>query len=101
MAISRTKTNTDSLNTDIGCVETAVISIEKALKKIRDDFILLDTMWDGPASETFRLAYTDDLTELEKTIKSLKEFNSFEKKARDKYNSCEAEVSSIIASIDR
>ena len=101
MAISKIKINTDSLNADANSIGESIGIIEQSISKLEEDYNALDTMWDGPASEMFRIAYQDDIEALKTIVQNLKKFNSFETNARDKYNNCENEVGSIVSALNR
>lgn len=101
MAISKIKINTDSLSTDADSIGESIGIIEQSISKLEEDYNVLNTMWDGPASEMFRIAYQDDIETLKTIIQNLKKFNLFETNARDKYNNCENEVGSIVSALNR
>lgn len=96
---SKIKINTGSLKSDTSSIGTSIQKIEKTLTNIQNDLTKLDSMWDGPASETFKVAYNSDIAALKTVISNLKKLNDFEISAREKYDSCEQKVGSIVSSI--
>ena len=99
MSIQRIRVNTDELSSDAMTVSDCVQRVVAEAGKLENAYHQLDSMWDGPASEVFKAVYEHDLEELNSLIETLKKFNSFEMNAREKYDSCEAEVGSIVSSM--
>ncbi len=100
MAVNKIKVNTDTLSSDANTVAEAIGVLEQQLSGLEDDYNQLDSMWDGPTSEIFRVAYHDDIDALKTIAGNLKKFNSFEVNAKDKYNACEGEVSGVVDSLN-
>lgn len=96
---SKIKINTGSLKSDAFSIGTSIQKIEKSLANLQSDLTKLDSMWDGPASETFKAAYNSDIAALKTVISNLKKLNNFETSAREKYDSCEQKIGSIVSSI--
>jgi uncharacterized protein YukE len=99
MAVKEIAVDTSTLNTDIGELTTALDSAKKQLEDMFTQMTELDTMWDGPANEEFNKQFQLDYANtnsLFDTIASLIECMEY---ARDQYNSCENEVSSLVNSI--
>ncbi len=96
---TKIKVNTNSLKSDASSIEASIKRINISLKNLQSDLIKLDSMWDGPASETFKVAYNSDIEALRTVISNLTKLNNYEKTARNKYDSCEQKVGSIVSSI--
>ena len=96
---TKIKINTVSLKSDASSIGSSIQKINKSLINLKNDFTKLDAMWDGPASEAFKTAYNNDIAALNKVIENLKKLNGFETNAREKYDSCEQKVQSIVSSI--
>lgn len=99
MAESRIKINTNMLNRDIQSIESYLANIEKTIKNMNTEVAQLDAMWDGDANEAFNKEFQDDIRELEKLCKSVKDIINYEKNARAQYDSCEAKVGSLVGEI--
>lgn len=96
---SKIKINTNSLKADASSIGSSIQKINKSLTNLQSDMAKLDAMWDGPASESFKIAYKSDISALNTVISNLKKLNNFENTARTKYDSCEQKVGSIVSSI--
>ena len=91
--------NTEMLASDIEQLQENLKSIEDNLNEMYEAVHHLDNMWDGPANQAFNTQFNhdrSDMTELCNTIQKIINCMDYAKK---EYNSCEADVSSIIASI--
>ena len=91
--------NTSTLARDIELLQQQLNIVKSDLNKMYSAVRVLDSMWDGPANQAFNAQFNrdqSDMTELCNII--LKIINCMEY-AKKEYNSCEADVSSIIASI--
>ena len=93
------KINTNSLKSDATSIGTSIQNMSRSLSNLKSDMQKLDSMWDGPASETFKAAYNSDISMLNNVISNLKKINNFETTACKKYKSCEQKVGSIVSSI--
>lgn len=91
--------STSRLNTDAEAVGRSVAQMSAKLKELQDNLVKLDNMWDGPAGNTFKEAFREDVKALESVIKNLQKISEFEKTAGSKYEKCEREVSELVAGI--
>lgn len=96
---AKIKINTNSLKSDVSSISSSIQAMSKSLAILQSELQKLDGMWDGPASETFKAAYMNDISALNTVISNLKKLNSFESRARERYDSCEQKVSGIISGI--
>lgn len=100
MAIQRIKVNTVALSADASSVAESIQRVLSEIGKLEAAYHALDGMWDGPTSEVFKSVYEHDIEELRSVAETLKTFNNFEKNAREKYDTCESEVSGIVSSLN-
>lgn len=100
MSIQNIRVNTDELKSDAAAVSDCIQRVAAEAGKLESAYHQLDSMWDGPTSEVFKSVYEHDLEALRAVIEILKKFNSFEMTAREKYDSCESEVSGIVSSLN-
>ncbi len=99
MTVNKIRINTNLLNNDARSISESVSVIKKSVSDLEESFRVLDSMWDGTASEAFRTEYNSDIEALRVIIKNLEVFNRFENTAREKYDTCEQNVGNIVASI--
>ena len=93
------KVNTNRLNTDAEIVAGMISGMKTELSNMKEDVTKLDSMWDGPSSEAFKENFHNDMNSVETIIKNIESIYSYEINAKDKYESCENKVGSIIAGI--
>lgn len=91
--------STSRLNTDAESVGQSVAQMSTKWRELKENLVKLDSMWDGPASETFKKAFREDIQALESVIKNLQKISEFEKMAEGKYEKCERTVADIVAGI--
>ena len=100
MDIKRIKINTDSLLSDADRVEEQIQSVENMIDTLLRDHQALDAMWDGPASEVYRIVFLGDVEMLRQYVAQLKKINAYEREAGKKYECCEAEVENLVSSVN-
>ena len=93
------KVNTSRLDSDLKEFGDHIKAIQKAIADLRDHNRVLDGMWEGPASETFKQNFEADIKALEEVVKTLDGINRFEDNARTKYNNCENKVADLVNQI--
>jgi WXG100 family type VII secretion target len=93
------KINTGSLNSDAENISTNIKNMKTALKNLKASLAKLDSMWDGPSSESFKKAFNNDVTALQNVIDNLSNLNTYEKNAKTKYDNCEKQVGNLVSSI--
>ncbi|MDO5127334.1 MAG: WXG100 family type VII secretion target [Eubacteriales bacterium] len=91
--------NTSTLATENGDVDTAIKNIETSRDNLKSILDRLDAMWDGDASEQFKIRFKRQLGELDAYCEALKGVSGYEKKAVNEYNQCIRDVDGIISSI--
>ena len=91
--------NTWTLSGDIETLQQQLNVIKADMNKMYDAVRVLDSMWDGPANQAFNVQFNkdrDDMAELCNMVQKIIDCMEYAKK---EYNSCEADVGSIVASI--
>lgn len=99
MNINRIKINTGLLKNDAQAIAGAVGVVRGLITDLEECFNVLDSMWDGDANEAFKKEYNSDIEALRIVVKNIEVFNRFEFSAREKYDSCEQSVDSLIESM--
>lgn len=95
----RIKVNTSRMKTDADSIKENVNTISKLYSDLVTKRNQLDDMWDGPASETFKKAFSDDLAALMVMVGNLQKICNYENMAKDCYQSCENQVAGVISDI--
>lgn len=91
--------NTSTLATDNGDVDGYIKQIRASKAQIENILRRLDNMWDGDASEAFKVRMMDQMNQLENYCVSLESVSNYEKKAVTEYEQCIRDVDGIISSI--
>lgn len=93
------KTNTNRMRGDVEGLDAQIRNMNRAYQALQQKKGELDVMWDGPASESFKNAFQDDLTALQTMIQNMQKLSAYENTAKGKYEQCENRVSEIISGI--
>lgn len=93
------KINTTRLGTDAAQVLSLINNMERQLNNMKSNVDQLNGMWEGPAKQAFTQAFENDRSFAEAILKELKSLQGFETQAKDKYEKCEQQVSSLVDSI--
>lgn len=99
MANKEIEIETNTLAQDISDLESELEQARKFILDMAEDMEELDNMWDGPANEAFMTQFGQDVQyagDLCNMVEKLKECMEY---AKQQYEICEAEVSSLISSI--
>ena len=99
MAIKEIEIETNTLATDIGELTNELEVARKYIQTMATDMTELDTMWDGPANQVFMMQFQNDVQYAEEICGMLQKLIECMEYAKKQYDSCESEVSSLIASI--
>lgn len=91
--------NTSTLATDNGDVDGYIRQIRANKAQIENIVRRLDSMWDGDASEAFKVRMIDQMNQLENYCVSLESVSNYEKNAVTEYEQCIRDVDGIISSI--
>lgn len=91
--------NTLTLKSEIDSVTTELQSIRTDIETMFSAFQTLDSMWDGEASEAFRIQFMNDKATLEAFCDTVKEIIDSMEFSRGAYDKCEAEISGTISAI--
>ena len=100
MSINRIKVSTTELQSYAQSVEENIKKLEAEIGKLEQELNTINTMWEGPASETFFLVFQTDIEELRNLLRDLQSFNTYENNAVSKYNRCESEVGRLVDSLN-
>ena len=90
------ETNTETMQNDVRSVETMIGQLSGDLRNLASCADRIAAMWTGDAKEV----YEAELAELEELIKTVQDLNRGTDSARGRYVDCEANVASIISSIE-
>lgn len=93
------KVNTNRLDTDAREFGDYIKAIIRKIADLRSHNATLDGMWDGPASEAFKMNFEADIKALEQMVKTLEGINRYEDNAKTKYNNCEQKVGDLVNQI--
>lgn len=93
------KVNTNRLRNDASDVKAHIQGIRNRITDLRAHAMALDAMWDGPSSDTFKMAFMNDIDGLDMIMASLDSMNEYEDLARQKYDECEGKVSDLVNQI--
>lgn len=91
--------NTGSLNRDIESMQTHLDKITGDLSKMYDAVALLDKMWDGPANDAFRQQFMSDKEQMQDVCDTIQKIIDCMMFASKEYDTCEADVHNLVASI--
>ena len=99
MAIEQFEVETAILRQSAGDVEQALQDMQDRLKALTADMEELDSMWDGPASETFRAQFTSDCAAFQEICGVIREFVESLVAAAREYDTCEGKVKAAVNAI--
>lgn len=99
MASKEIEVNTDMLASDTNQLTQQLQTARQFIKTMSEDMVQLDSMWDGPANEAFMAQFNNDAQYAEELCKMVEKLIECMENAKKQYDTCEAEVSSLIASI--
>lgn len=91
--------NTSTLASDIETLQRQLDSIKSDMNKMYEAVRSLNSMWDGPANEAFKQQFQADQTDMKTLCDTVQKIINCMTYAKDEYNTCENEISGIIASI--
>ena len=94
------ETNTETMQSDVNSVESMIGQLSGDLKNLALCADRIAAMWTGDAKEAYETELRLELGRLGELIKNVQELNRGTDSARGRYVDCEANVASIIASID-
>lgn len=97
--MNRIKMNTARLNQDMENMAGLLRGMKGELENLRQSAAQLDSMWDGPSSEAFKMAFQDDMGALAEVLDNLASIQAYGENARGKYESCERSVDNIVSAI--
>ena len=93
------KVDVAKLTTDSTQIEKSIQSMKKQLQMLQKQSSILDSMWDGPTSESFKKEFITDMKTFNTIINNLQKINHYEALAKRKYDTCEKRIGQIVDSI--
>ena len=99
MAIEQFEVDTAILRQSAGEVERKLADMQTKLKELTQKMEELDGMWDGPASETFRVQFTSDCAAFQEMCGVIRDFIDSVEYAAKEYDVCEGKVKSAVQAI--
>ena len=94
------ETNTETMQNDVRSVETMIGQLSGDLRNLASCADRIAAMWTGDAKEVYEAELRSQLAELAELIKTVQDLNRGTDSARGRYVDCEANVASIISSIE-
>lgn len=91
--------NPQTLNSQTDSIQRELNRIREDIEKMYDAVRALDVMWDGPASESFKIQFNMDNIAMGQLCDTIQSILDSMKYAKDEYEKCEENVNSIISSI--
>ena len=91
--------NINTLNSDIGNMQSELNGLRSEMKKAFTAVAELDRMWNGPANDAFNKAFQDDNQSMEEMCKIVDRLIEYMTNAREEYRKCENAVSAEIDAI--
>ena len=91
--------NTWTLSGDIETLQQQLDIIRNDMSKMYEAVHVLDSTWEGPANEAFNIQFRQDREDMLQLCNTVQKIIDCLKYAKKEYDSCESDVSSIIASI--
>lgn len=91
--------NTTRLSSDQSSVGKNLDEIDASTENLRNLLALLDSMWDGGASEAFMSNMNRYLDRLQNVTNSMRSIQQYEGKAVAEYDTCERTISGMVSSI--
>lgn len=91
--------NTSTLEIDIGELRAALGNARGQLKEMFNQVTELDTMWDGPANETFKQQFNNDYENAKDLCNIVESLIASMENAREQYDACENVVNGIVSAI--
>ena len=91
--------NTSTLSRDIEVLQQQLNVVKSDLNKMYHAVRVLDNMWDGPANQAFNDQFNHDRSDMMELCNTVQNIINCMEYAKQEYNSCEADVSNIVASI--
>ncbi|MGN0623825.1 MAG: WXG100 family type VII secretion target [Oscillospiraceae bacterium] len=93
------KINTSSLDADVASIENKIGDAKRNLEKIVSEITALNSMWEGPAKETFEAQFRADCELMYDVLKNYSAYSENLKDASSEYKRCISEVDDYINSI--
>lgn len=99
MANREIAVNTSTLTGDINELRTALGNARAYLTEMFNQLGELDLMWDGPANDAFKKQFANDYENAKNLCNTIDSLLRNMEYAKEQYNACENEISSIVSAI--
>ena len=99
MAGRSIEVNTNTLKSDLSVIEEEIRGINRGAGQLEQALHALESMWEGPAKESFSAAVNDDIRRLRELSRLLESFTQTTGEVRQEYDACENEIAQLITSI--
>ncbi len=99
MAITQIEVNTDRLNGDVSSLTSELNQIRNEMNSMFQSMQELDAMWDGPASEAFKVQFQSDYDAMNDLCKILQNMINCMENASSEYVRGENMIHAIVNAI--
>lgn len=93
------ETNTEAMKNDVGTISGHIAKLRSAAGEIEGVLTSLASSWEGDAATTYETLLKSDLETLRDLIDQVEALNQGTENAKTRYETCESNISDIIASI--
>ena len=90
------KVDVTKLTNDSNEIEKSISEMKKQMQALQRQSAILDSMWDGPASEAFKKEFITDMKAFSTILNNLHRISNYETLAKKKYSTCEKRVGQIV-----
>lgn len=91
--------DTHSLGADVDMMRTVLHRIESSLAGMYESVAALDRTWEGPANQVFVAQFAADEAAMQELCQIVDKLIGCMNYAKDEYNTCDAQVDSVVNSI--
>lgn len=91
--------STQTLNAQTDSIQRNLTLIREDIDKMYDAVRALDAMWDGPASEIFKIQFEQDRTAMGQLCDTIQSIVDSMRYAKGEYDTCESSIDFFISSI--
>lgn len=91
--------NPQTLNLQTDSIQRNLTLLRRDMDKMYDAVKALDAMWDGPASEVFKIQFEQDRGAMGQMCDTIQSIVNSMRYAKGEYDTCESCIDSIISSI--
>lgn len=99
MAAKEIAISTENLGKDIERLRNILKELQQNKKKMTEEIGELNTMWKGPANDTFVKQFQSDGMSFDNLCKTIEEMIRAMEHAKLEYEKCESKVNSLVRAI--